>query len=185
MAYAGPKVPRPAGQLAAYRRNPPSGQIVLSILGAVVFLLAALLLTASFLSRGAAAPSTGLAVEERNVTAPPNTVPGISSAVAGPVSQVPSTRAQQGGGTRAFAAPPPELTSPGWLQNFRPTHLWSSAGPTFSIPGNPRMVGPGSWTLGTASNSRRAQAGLIQLIWALPARRPSSGTWASPRVSED
>jgi D-alanyl-D-alanine carboxypeptidase len=128
MAYAGPKETRPRGQVVAYRRNPLSGQVVLSALGGVMFLIGALLLTASFLSRGAAAPATGLAAEERSIPTPAGTVAGASSAVAVSQSQVPSTRSQQGGVAEAFAMPPPELTSAGWLQNFRPTHLWSSAG---------------------------------------------------------
>ncbi|MFN0074605.1 MAG: D-alanyl-D-alanine carboxypeptidase family protein [Chloroflexota bacterium] len=133
MAYAGPKAPRLTGRVAAYRRERPLGRLMFSAAGGITFLLGTLLLLVSLLPRAGAGVEPEVSADARSIDVTLNAstvgtrVPVVDST---PVVSAPALSAragQQGGAAGAFAAPPSELTSPGWLQNYRATQLWSTA----------------------------------------------------------
>jgi hypothetical protein len=128
MAYADPIEPRLEARGAVYRRRTPLGQRIVPVAGTLTFLLGAVLLGASLVSRPADATQPVVVVSDAG--APTQVTSGSAELAAGigtsSPSQPASTRTAQGGTAGAFAVAPPELSSPGWVQNFRPTHLWAS-----------------------------------------------------------
>lgn len=127
MVYADPFEQRPQPEGATNRHRTPIGQRIVPAAGVITLMLGALLLAVSFVARSDGAQSPAGTLETS--TATQTSAPAAQSAAGANAAVVPgAARPLQGGTAGAFAVAPPELTSPGWLQNFRPTRFWSSPG---------------------------------------------------------
>lgn len=105
--------------MAVARDRGTVGRRVFPVIGGIMLLLGGFLLATSLFPRSTPGPASpgGPEVGERFTA--------VASPVLASESSSPAARATLQGGGPAFASPPPELTSPGWVQNFRATRLWS------------------------------------------------------------
>lgn len=96
--------------------------MIFPLIGGGLMLLGVGLLGASFFTRSSSPGSESIS------TPSPATVIALAGPGAAPApSPAAADRALQATGGPRFAVPPPELTSPGWVQNFRVTRLWAGA----------------------------------------------------------
>ena len=209
MAHAAPNQPPPDGEVLANRRRLAIGQLIVLIAGGVLFLLGAILLIASLTSRNQSAPSiVTTAGPTTAVSTADNTVAQTGGAVASAPAAPVGARPQQGGAAATFAVAPPELSSPGWIQNFRASHLWS--GPAsdgadlgelpqwtylqFSgefVNDRAKVLDPGDGSrrpsrTGWLSSGDMGPAGAPPVLWYMGIGQSERGLTGTPkRISED
>jgi hypothetical protein len=209
MAYAGSKQPPPDGEVLANRRRLTIGQLIIPIAGGVMFLVGAILLIASLTPRNQSAPSiVSTAGPTTAVSTLVNTVAPSGGAVASAPAAPVGARPQQGGAAATFAVAPPELSSPGWIQNFRATHLWS--GPASdgvdlgelpqwtylqfsgeSVNGRTKVLDPGDGSrrpsrAGWLNSDAVGPAGAPPVEWYMGIGQSERGLTGTPkRISED